>query len=120
MVLAVSILMLAREEARALDLPIHAGLEPVQTLALRFHLIDVGQLGPNGDGILMRGIARQPELFAVIGFKNESHRMVLSGMVNPGGTLGSGMKRPQAAECWIARAAGPSAMKRTDVLFKYL
>jgi len=49
-VMAVSVLALAGQEARALDFPIHARLEQgVQTLALSLDLFDVRQLRPDGD-----------------------------------------------------------------------
>ena len=45
----------------------------IETTAFRLHLAQICELSANGDGVLMRGVAREAELLRVIDFERDSH-----------------------------------------------
>ena len=68
-------ILLAGQKARTLKLAIDAPLqERVQPFAFGIDLRNVRKFGADGDAILMRRIARQPELFGIVGLKDECHK----------------------------------------------
>jgi len=72
--LTVVAVVVRRNESDFLDVFIDCLLEQlIKTTAFRLDLAQIGELSADGDGVLMRGVAREAELLRVIDFERDSH-----------------------------------------------